>query len=441
MSSPCPTPVPSGQADLSSRAAGRGPWVAGALLVAVAATATWFLVDDTQVVTPPSAQPSAGASTDPAPSSRADAASELLRELTAALEAGTRRGVLPLAAPGEPTARRELAAVLGNVRALGIEDLSMRYVDGDQGRTSPADRRRFGDAAWVADVVLSWRIAGYDEGTSSMEVALTLVDTPDGVAFGSATGDYDAPAPLWLLDELTVARTARALVVVADESDLERYSALVRNAVRDVRAVIPGWRGRLVVQVPASPEQLHRLLDVEPGTYDSIAAVTATVDGSLRASAPVHILVNPEVFAGLGERGSQIVMSHEAAHVAVDAATTTMPLWLLEGFADYVALARTDLPVSVTASQILAEVRRSGPPRALPGADEFDPASQHLGSSYEAAWLACRLIAREYGERGLIGFYEAVDEGVPMEDAFGRLGTTERAFTRLWRGYLRELAG
>ena len=57
-------------------------------------------------------------------------------------------------------------------------------------------------------------------------------------------------------------------------------------------------------------------------------------------------------------------MSHEATHVATGAALSTMPTWLLEGFADYVALAHVDLPVSVTASQILGQVRKHGSARA-----------------------------------------------------------------------------
>ena len=155
----------------------------------------------------------------------------------------------------------------------------------------------------------------------------------------------------------------------------------------------------------------------------------------------MHILVNPEVFSGLGADGAQIVMSHEATHVATGAATSAMPLWLLEGFADYVALARSDLPVDVTASQILAEVRRNGPPRRLPDQKAFDPSNKLLGTSYEAAWLAARLLAEEYGERRLVGFYDTVDAGASTEEAFAELGTTEAAFTRRWRDYLRELAG
>src|SRR4029079_112572 len=111
---------------------------------------------------------------------------------------------------------------------------------------------------------------------------------------------------------------------------------------------------------------------------------------------PVHVFVNPEVFDMLRPTGAQVVLSHEAAHVATDAARSTVPPWLLEGFADYVALRDVDLPVTTSAAQIIRQVRRDGVPDALPGAAEFDTATTHLGATYESAWLACVLLA----ERG-----------------------------------------
>ncbi len=407
------------------------------MLFALVAGVIAFKSFDREVITPVAP----AKSTESLPATRADGASELLLELSSALTDGTRRDAIGLAAPGEASARRELAMVYDNVRRLGVSDVSMRFVDEEADQLSPEDRRTLGPHAWVADVALEWRIDGYDDGLSNMEVSFALVDTPDGVAFGAADASGGSPAPLWLLDDLAVAQSKRALVAVADRRQLSRYAGLADEAVQDVREVLPQWRGRLVVEVPGSQDELDQILDAEPNAYDSIAAVTATVDGSLNPTSPVHIMVNPDVFANLGEEGSQIVMSHEATHVAVNAATSTMPLWLLEGFADYVALARGDLPVSVTGSQILAEVRKSGPPRALPGGNEFDPANKLLGTSYEAAWLACRLMAETYGEDRLIDFYDSVEAGTSTDEAFAELGTTEQAFTRDWRGYLRELAG
>jgi hypothetical protein len=412
-------------------------WAAGLALVALVAFVIFVLTDDSRVITPDSTPAPSGEGV----SSRAQGASELLSKLETALNQGSRRETVALAAPDEPTAAESLRDIYSNVRALGMEDLSFRFIDEDAAELSAAERRTLGRRAWVADVAVSWSIGGYDEGASKMEVSFTMVDTPDGVAFGSAGGDYGHAAPLWLLDDLAVDQSRRALVAATSRAEAERYAGWADQAVRDVKATLPGWRGKLVVEVPATQEQLHRLLGAAPDTYYSIAAVTATVDGSMSSSSPVHIFVNPVVFGRLGEDGSQIVMSHEATHVASDAATSTMPLWVLEGFADYVALARTDLPVSVTASQILAEVRKSGAPKALPGADDFNPANKLLGTSYEAAWLACRFLAQEYGEGALIDFYETVGEGTTLGEGFRELGTTERAFTRAWRDHLRELAG
>ena len=71
----------------------------------------------------------------------------------------------------------------------------------------------------------------------------------------------------------------------------------------------------------------------------------------------------------------QVVISHEATHLATDAPLTSgVPLWLLEGFADYVALHDVDLPITTTAGQIIQQVRTDGAPDHLPGPAEFDQA-------------------------------------------------------------------
>ncbi len=155
----------------------------------------------------------------------------------------------------------------------------------------------------------------------------------------------------------------------------------------------------------------------------------------------MHVFVNPEVFGGLKPRGAQVVMSHEAVHVATDAATSTMPLWLLEGFADYVALRDVHLPFSVTAGQIIRQVRRDGPPAHLPGPTEFDTTTAYLGASYESAWLACRVLADLGGQDALVRFYRDVDDGTGVGAALeSEYGISEREFTEAWRDRLLELA-
>jgi hypothetical protein len=210
----------------------------------------------------------------------------------------------------------------------------------------------------------------------------------------------------------------------------------------DVGKVLPGWHGRLVVEVPESEDELDRALAVPQEQYANIAAVTTTVDGSLVPGSPVHVFLNPRVFDALGPRGAQVVLSHETTHVATDATFADLPTWLLEGFADYVALAHAHIPVDTAASQILDRIRKDGPPDHLPTAAELDPTATGLGATYEEAWLTTRFIAQEYGERRLVRFYQKVSDGEDVSEAFRRiLGTTEAAFVKRWRADLRDLAG
>jgi hypothetical protein len=222
----------------------------------------------------------------------------------------------------------------------------------------------------------------------------------------------------------------------------ERYLGLARQALVDVAKVLPDWHGNLVLEVPASEEQLDEALAAPAGRYDNIAAVTTTVDGSLVPGSPVHVFLNPQVFDTLGPRGAQVVVSHETTHVATGATFVDMPTWLLEGFADYVALDHAGIPVQTAASQILARIRKDGPPDHLPTASDLDPTANGLGATYEEAWLATRFISKEYGEQKLITFYRKVSAGQSTTAAFqGILGTTEDAFVRRWRADLRHLAG
>ena len=267
--------------------------------------------------------------------------------------------------------------------------------------------------------------------------------TVDGEVYLDSVGGGGRRLPLWLSGDVEVRRTPGTLVLV-DGTDAEaaRYARLARAAVPVVREVLPSWRTGLVVEVPRSVAALHEALSSDPGTYAGIAAVTTTTDGSLAPDAPVHVFVNPVIFGQLRPTGSQVVMSHEAVHVATEAATSNaMPLWLLEGFADYVALLDVDLPVSTTAGQIIDRVREEGPPETLPGSAEFDTTTTHLGATYESAWLACRLLADRGGQAALVRLYMQVRDGATIESALQQeFGLTEAELTQLWQDLLTELA-
>jgi hypothetical protein len=402
-------------------------------LVVCAALVAGYLVlvhDSDREYTPPAgARHAADART------RAALATDTLDRLSRLLTRGSASQLRAFTADDAPRSRRLVDALFHNVRALRMRDLDLRYVDEDTAAVARSARR------WSADVEVSWRLAGVDARVNDLEVRFTFARHGDRAVLVDTAGADDG-VPLWLLTRLAVERHPRSLVMAADPADADTYAALAEEAVTDVAQVLPDWDGSLVVEVPGSQKQLDELLGASPEAYQGIAAITSTVDGSSDPQAATHIFVNPDVFADLGTAGAQIVLSHEATHVATGAATSAMEMWLLEGFADYVALAHVNLPVSVTASQILADVRRDGPPEHLPTAAEFDPSNSALGAEYEAAWLACRLLAQTYGEQQLIRLYDVVDAGTPLPRALREvLGTDQETFTAQWRDYLRRLAG
>ena len=126
--------------------------------------------------------------------------------------------------------------------------------------------------------------------------------------------------------------------------------------------------------------------------------------------------------------------------MAVGAANTDLPLWLSEGFADYVALRFSPLPESVLGAQITALVRKEGAPDHLPGTAEFAGSNPDVGAWYEGAWIAVDLLGEKYGTARLLRFYrEAEASGV--DRAFGSvLGTSEQQFERTWAAHLETLA-
>jgi hypothetical protein len=331
-------------------------------------------------------------------------------------------------------ARALLRAVVANAAALDVTDFSARYLD-ESGAVGS-------EGGWTAAVDLTWRFARYDRTATHEEVEIGFASAGDQVLI-TGLGGGERRSPLWLTEPLHVAATARVLTLGADAAAVRRYAALAQRAVPIVGRVVTGWTGPLVVEVPGSEAEVDAVLGAAAGTYAGVAAVTASVDGSTAADAPVHVFVNPTVTGTLDTQGAQIVISHEVTHAATGAATASgqRPIWLTEGFADYVALRDVHLPIATTAGQVIAQVRKSGPPDHLPDQRDFDSRSDAFGAEYEAAWVACRVVADRAGERGLVALYDRVGAGQDLDTVLRDvLGVGTRGLTRLWRQRLSHLA-
>jgi hypothetical protein len=369
------------------------------------------------------------------------AAVDVLRRQVAAYRSPARADFAATWSPG-PAAQLQANTVYDDLTDLGVKRLDLRYLPGSLGGV-PLERRVGASGnEWAADVVVTWTPAWTTRRAIRSVVRYSFVAEQGAALVSRVDAAEGAREPLWLQGPLEVRKTSRVFAVATTRAASKALASDVRTAVRDVGDIVPGSPGHLLAYLPATGDDVERLLDSEPGSHDGIAAVAATINGAHDRAAPAAIILNPAVFSTLGRDGRHLVITHEATHVLTKAVTTTSPLWIAEGFADYVGVGAVDVPVTVAAGRALRQVDRLGPPTTLPEDADFSAGSRDLEATYELAWLAARLIAFEYGEHQLVAFYEAaIDDPADVEDAFVRqLGTTESEFTRQWRAHLTELA-
>ncbi|MEV5935386.1 hypothetical protein AB0L56_22360 [Streptomyces sp. NPDC052079] len=335
-------------------------------------------------------------------------------------------------------ARTGTRAGFDNLRAVPLADWSYRVTS----------LHRTGDSA-TASADLSYRVEGYDRSPVVTARSLSLSRDRDG----HWSVDSDRPArksgqQLWDQGPARAVRGERSLVLGVGQpaGKLRDYAALADRAVPAVSdAWGPRWTGRVLVMVPESLEDMAGLLGSPASSYRGIAAVTTGATGTDGRAPADRVIVNPDAFGLLGDSGRQVVLTHETTHVATRAHTSpATPLWLSEGFADWVGYRDGGRGPAEAAPELAYAVSQGEVPGALPTDEDFGFSgdADGLARAYEGGWLACRLIADRWGEERLGVFYRAVGahkerEGA-VESAMSRvLGTTPEAFTLQWHDYIR----
>lgn len=327
----------------------------------------------------------------------------------------------------------DLAYLVANAQALDIRGFTARWADQISG----------GSRSFVGSVQISYRIGGFDRGETRLPVAVTFQSDGRRTRV-QELGGHGERTPLWLAGPVQARSSGQSLVIAAQaikQGELTRLSAMSATAHRQVARVIAD-PGPLVVEVPATTAALDEALLAAPSQYDEIAAVATTPDGALVMGSPVHVFINPGVFFAMDRVGAQVVLTHEATHVAMDAPFATMPAWLREGFADQVALASATIPVQVAAARYLQQVRTTGLPQQLPTDADLDPRNGDFAVAYEGAWLVCRTIAEHFGEDSLVRLYRSAGDGSDLGPLIQQeLGISEPQLVKLWRNDLARLAG
>lgn len=331
--------------------------------------------------------------------------------------------------------------------------------DFDADRSLPATKRstRYGAPTYAPlHLSLDYRLRGFDRRATSLPQYPTFV-LRSGRWYLTSFDDFRSrgdrsSTDLWDYGPVVVVRTPKVLVLghPAARSLMTAVAAEVTADIPRVSAVWGHhWSEQAVVLVPSTQRELGRVVD-DYGDLDSIAAVaTAEVQIGSGRPDPVgnRIGINPANWPKLSLLGRRIVLTHELTHVATRAATSAAtPTWLAEGFADYVGYLSSGVPTAFVAQDLGAAIRAGRTPRRLPRPNAFDGANARLSVAYEGAWMACRLIAQQWGQSALVRLYAAVarsrlDAATAVDLTMRRvLHVSTNEFTARWRSYIhREL--
>ncbi|MGI5202925.1 hypothetical protein ACQEU6_15290 [Spirillospora sp. CA-108201] len=377
-----------------------------------------------------------GAADAGAPASRAagtfspDAAAAVLANRARAVRDGDRTAFLATVGHAPAAFQDSQSRVYGNLRKLPLEGWRERIAG-----TEAVD-----GATAVVRVEVRYRLRGFDRGHVARTRYLTLA--PRGGAWtivgdGTSRGLAD-DTDIWDCGPLAVVR-GRAGLVVGDGAGLDGIAERLDAAVPVVTSVVgKAWAQRVVALVPADATVASALAGPAQ-SLGQIAALATVAPSAGGGRGEDRVIVSPGTFGRLNELGRDVVLTHELTHVATGGARDRRtPLWLIEGFADYVGYRRVKISARSAAGELRSEVSAGRAPSALPAAAAFAGGSPRLSQAYQEAWLACRMVADRYGEAALVRLYRAAGRAPEAAALRDVLGLTRERFTALWRDYVKE---
>ena len=378
-------------------------------------------------------QPWAGSS-DATSTVRTDAAAALTTQF-ADLSAATTESDF-VRASGAGSAAAAFGSTTWQAREdLGADQVSFRYLSG-------GGSAEFANGDTRARVEIRWPEAKGADRTGKIQMRMRPQDdgTFDIVSAGLEAGSL----PVWLAGAVTVDQADDVRVVRIDGGDPDvDVESLAAAARRQVAAIVPATTASGILTVVSAPsaEVAGALLGQGKDAVAQIAAVSTGFDTRNGDLAGPVVVLNPGVFDTMDARATRVVMAHEATHVLTDAIGSRADTWVIEGFADYVALRSDEAPLSVSAGQVLAQVRADGPPETLPTAAAFDEASYGLGAVYESAWMVFRMLGEDFDTAEIIAFYRSVLGGEPIDDASEAVfDLSLDQITSRWQAYLTKSA-
>ncbi len=404
--------------------------IAGAAVVAAVAVAVPGIQRVTSRAPERASSIAAGTSAVPAAPGSAtgarDVAERLLATMTGAVTSGNQDAFTSAAAPGRTQIRNRLREVFAGLRALPLAsfELAVDRTRADLPASGPATGR------FTLPAVATYRLDGWD--SDPVRVPLTfVVDRVRGgwgIVEDRTSRDAGTARRLepWLFPGLRVTSTAHVLVIGerSRAAQLRRLATTLERLVADVRAVWPerSWNGRVVVYATTSTAFVRswygRTAAGDSGNGDraSFVAKVATLRGAGGRPGAVRLVLTPYLLQG-NRPGYVDILRHEMTHVATARVSAGVPVWLVEGAAEYTGFAKRTAsgaldPLTtlgrhgLTRAEVATTLRGTWRPVLEAGTGFYRGNEASVDEHYNSAFITCLYIVDRYGEKTLRRLYE-----------------------------------
>jgi hypothetical protein len=195
-----------------------------------------------------------------------------------------------------------------------------------------------------------YRVRRFDASDAVEDIFYTFVKRDGEWRIASDTDLDDLGIPsarhMWDFGPLEIQREGRFLFVThacRGQRPCSRVPAalpgLARTALERVDRYWDDWNRRVVVTIPATSDQLVRMLQVtfDVENFVAFAYSTLDTDDGIEFTAP-RIVFNENALATRSSTSVVRVLAHELLHVATRAAAGLfVPVFVEEGFAEHVA--------------------------------------------------------------------------------------------------------
>ncbi|MCI2421279.1 basic secretory family protein [Saccharopolyspora sp. K220] len=267
------------------------------------------------------------------------------------------------------------------------------------------------DETWAPRVELRYALADVDSVPTQRPLGYVFARRGGSwyvAADDAKPGAWRGP---WDFGPCQVKRTATGLVIGHQREPVERVARQLDAAVADVTEVWgPNWSQRVGVLLPESQEELRALVGPE-FAVDGIAAVAVAdrVNTTTRRVEGPRVVLNPKTANQLSDIALRVVLRHEITHIAARADTVDgAPMWMLEGFADYVGYRNSGVAPKDIAPDLVRHLREAGPPAKLPADGDFHQAGRRLDLAYQQSWSLVHYLAERLGEPRVVELYRRV---------------------------------